>query len=218
MGKLRIYVADDHVLFRSTIAKVLEWSDSRYEVREAPDGKTLFRLFSEEIPDIAIVSLDMPVVDGFKTCAKIAKDFPEVRIIALSMHNSEEEHQRAIGLGAHAFISKYSEPEQLTQLILDLSTGRYVCHPLGKAKTDCSDQQCSMGQGDGRKIGLTQREFDIVNLLCREFTNKQIGYQLGLSQNTIRNHKVRIMNKATAKSTAGLVRMAYENLFFVYDG
>lgn len=217
MRKVRIYVADDHALFRSTIAKVLEWLDSRYEVREAPDGKTLFRLFSEEIPDIAIVGLDMRAMNGFKACAKIAKDFPEVRIIVLSMYNSSEEYKRAIGLGAHAFLSKHSKPKLLTQLIFDLSTGKYLCHHSGSEESESFEEQDVLEQQERRKIGLTQREFEIVKLLCRELTNKQIAYHLGLSQNTIRNHKVRIMHKAGAKSTPGLVRMAYENLFYVHD-
>lgn len=215
MEKIKIYVADDHALFRSTIAKVLEWSDSRYEVREARDGKALFRLFNEEIPDIAIVGLDMPVMNGFKACAKIAKDFPEVRIIALSMYNNSEEFKRAIGFGAHAFLSQYSEPEQLTRTIFDLIEGNQASQLTKKEESMYFGQQRPPVFQDRRKVGLTQREFDIVNLLCKELTNKQIGYFLNLSQNTVRNHKVRIMHKAGVKSTPGLVRMAYENLFFV---
>ncbi|HEX5167648.1 MAG TPA: response regulator transcription factor [Cyclobacteriaceae bacterium] len=216
MTGLRIYLADDHTMFRRSVSRVLKEFNYAYVIKEANNGKELLSLFDIEIPDVVILDLEMPVLNGFKTCDFIAREFPEVKIIVLSMYDSEDDIGRVMALGAHAFLSKDAEPEKLDEIIKKLTNEKAVRHDRS-----CPEMRNVIEISTGEKvqaktkIELTPRESAIVSLLCREFTNKEIGHQLGLSQNTIRNHKARIMSKAGVKNTPGLVRMAYENRFLV---
>jgi DNA-binding NarL/FixJ family response regulator len=206
-------------MFRRTVARVLRACNEGYQIREAQNGKELLCYVREDIPDIIILDLEMPIMNGFKVCEHVVKEFPEVKIIILSMYDSEEESNRAMHLGAHAFLSKNAEPELLEQTILNLTSDkRSALERCTNGMESNSHEQAGAEMVKPKmKIELSPREYAIVDLLCKEFTNKQIGYHLGLSLNTIRNHKVRIMHKAGVKSTPGLVRMAYEDRFVLDD-
>jgi two-component system response regulator DegU len=209
MGKLKIYVADDHALFRGALVKLLLGFRRTGHVKGAPNGKELLRLIRNEIPDVVIVDLEMPVLDGSKTCEKLAEEFPEIKIIVVSMHDSKMQISHLLQIGAHAFLSKNAEADELEAAIYSLADrGSY----RNKLMNDALRFRPPVSKGfKTLKIALSERENTIVRLLCNGITNKEISKALFLSENTIRNHKVRIMRKTGVKNTAELVKYAMQN-------
>jgi two-component system, NarL family, response regulator DegU len=212
MEKLKIYVADDHALYRNAIVSFLTKEFTQVSLAKgASNGRELLKMVAEDIPDVVILDLEMPVMDGTKACEQLVHNFPEVKIIIVSMHDSKLEIYYLLQMGAHAFLSKNAELEELRQAIHALSLkGIY----RNKIMQDALIYGIANGQNYvpiKRKLDFSKRELDIVQLLCREFTNQDISKELSLSVNTIRNHRVRIMRKAGVKSVSGLVMYAVQN-------
>src|SRR5262245_10909668 len=116
-NKLKIFIADDHTLFRKAVVNMLQTFDRVGEVKDAENGKELLTLMKYSAPDVAIVDLQMPVMDGVETCESILKKFPDVKVIVLTMHDSEKYILHMIEMGVHAFLLKNTEPEELERAI-----------------------------------------------------------------------------------------------------
>lgn len=206
MRNLKVYVADDHALYRKAVVKLLGGFSRIGEIKEAANGKELLNLVRNDIPDVAILDLEMPVLNGTRTCQKLSSEFPEVKIIVVSMHDSKIEIYHLLQIGAHAFLSKNSEVEEFESAIYStVDKGIYrneIMHEALRAYIPV-DEKLS--------IELSNREKEILRDICKGLTNKQIGEKLSLSEFTIRNHRVRIMRKVGVKNTVTLVRFAIKN-------
>lgn len=212
MSKINVYLADDHTLFRQSFARVIRESKRIGQIREAQNGKELLALMHVEIPDLVIVDIEMPVMGGIQACRKIAESYPEVKIIVLSMHEEKMTIGEALKLGAHAFLSKVAPIEEfeaaLEAVIANKPYSNVLMeealqydHLLGRSKDSIIQT----------KAEFSEREKVIIELICRQLTNRQISRELFLSEHTVRNHKVRIMKKARVKNVQGLVKFAVEN-------
>lgn len=207
MENLKIYVADDHTLFRRSFIKLLQGFDRIGEIKEASNGKQLFELVRQEIPDVVILDLEMPVWDGAKTCQKIASHYPEVKIIIVSMHDSKPYIKQLLDSGAHAFISKNAEAEEVEAAINSVvDEGVYKNKIMQEAMKYWATGKALIP----KKVTLTPQEQKVLKLLCQGHTNRQISLELKITENTTRNHKVKIMKKAGVKNTAELVKFAIQ--------
>lgn len=210
--KLRIYIADDHTLFRKAMVNLLSTFKRVSEVKDAENGKELLTLMKYDVPDVAIVDLQMPVMDGSETCQAIVQKYPDVKIIILTMHDSEKYILHMMEMGVHAFLLKNTEPDELERAIYavvekDFYHNDLVASALRKNFNDKKHTKNPLL----KSTELSDREKDIVRLLCQELTNKEIGDRLGLSERTVENHRYRILEKLSLKSTIGLVRYAYDS-------
>src|SRR5688572_31540172 len=115
MKKFKVYIADDHTLFRKAMVNLLRTFDRVSEVKDAENGKELLTLMKYQQPDVAIVDLQMPVMDGTETCETIIAKYPDVKVIVLTMHDSEKYILHMMEMGVHAFLLKNTEPEELEQ-------------------------------------------------------------------------------------------------------
>jgi two-component system, NarL family, response regulator DegU len=211
-NKLRIYIADDHTLFRKAMVNLLSTFKRVSEVKDAENGKELLTLMKYDIPDVAIVDLQMPVMDGSETCQAIIQKYPDVKLIILTMHDSEKYILHMMEMGVHAFLLKNTEPDELERAIYavvekDFYHNDLVASALRKNFNDKKHTRNPLL----KSTELSDREKDIVRLLCQELTNKEIGDRLGLSERTVENHRYRILEKLSLKSTIGLVRYAYDS-------
>jgi two-component system, NarL family, response regulator DegU len=211
-NKLRVYIADDHTLFRKAMVNLLQTFKRVSEVKDAENGKELLTLMKYDIPDVAIVDLQMPVMDGSETCQNIIQKYPDVKLIILTMHDSEKYILHMMEMGAHAFLLKNTEPDELERAIYavvekDFYHNDLVASVLRKNVNDKKHTKNPLLKSNE----LSDREKDIVGLLCQELTNKEIGDRLGLSERTVENHRYRILEKLNLKSTIGLVRYAYDS-------
>jgi two-component system, NarL family, response regulator DegU len=210
--KMKIYIADDHTLFRKAMAKMIHSFPNVGEVKDAENGQELLTLMKYHAPDLVIIDLQMPIMDGTETCEQIVQKYPDVKIIILTMHDSDKYILHLIELGAHAFLLKNTEPEELERAIdsimaKDFYHNDMVAAVLRKNVMNKSTRKRPVYNPSD----LSEREKEILILVCRELTNKEIGKIVSLSENTIRNHKVNIMEKLKVNNAVGLVKYAYES-------
>lgn len=211
-NKLRIYIADDHTLFRKAMVNLLQTFKRVSEVKDAENGKELLTLMKYDVPDVAIVDLQMPVMDGSETCQNIIQKYPDVKLIILTMHDSEKYILHMMEMGVHAFLLKNTEPDELERAIYAVVEKDFYHNDLvaSALRKNFNDKKYTKNPLL-KSTELSDREKDIVRLLCQELTNKEIGDRLGLSERTVENHRYRILEKLNLKSTIGLVRYAYES-------
>jgi two-component system, NarL family, response regulator DegU len=206
--KFKVYIADDHTLFRKAMVNLLQTFDGVSEVKDAENGKELLTLIKYEVPDVAIVDLQMPVMDGAETCENIIDKYPNVKIIILTMHDSDKYVLHMMEMGVHAFLLKNTEPDELEKALhsvveKDFYHNEWVVSIMRK---NVRSQRPNFSNDE-----LTDREKQIVQLVCRELSSKQIADKLSVSERTIENHRATIMKKLSVKNTIGLVHYAYQS-------
>jgi two-component system, NarL family, response regulator DegU len=209
--KLKVYIADDHTLFRKAMVNLIQSFDSVDSVKDAENGKELLTLMKYELPDVAIVDLQMPVMDGADTCENIVEKYPDVKIIILTMHDSERYILHMMEMGVHAFLLKNTEPDELEEAIHAVVEKDFYHNDLVASVLRKNVRDKKAGQRpDFSATELSDREIEIVKLVCQELTIKEIGNKLSISENTVRNHRVNIMEKIKVNNMVGLVKYAYE--------
>jgi DNA-binding NarL/FixJ family response regulator len=211
MKQLKVYIADDHTLFRKAMVNLLRSFERVVDVKDAENGKELLTLIKYEIPDVVIVDLQMPVMDGAETSSQIIQKYPDVKIIILTMHDSNKFILHMMELGVHAFLLKNTEPDELEKAIYAVYDKDFYHNELVASVLRKNVKERKQGQ---RPIfehsELTEREKEILLLICQELTMKEIGQRLFLSENTVRNHRVNIMEKVGVNNIVGLIKYAYE--------
>jgi DNA-binding NarL/FixJ family response regulator len=211
MKKYKVYIADDHTLFRKAMVNLLRSFHRVQEVKDAENGKELLTLIKYEQPDVAIVDLQMPVMDGAETCEQLIKKHPDVKIIILTMHDSNKYILHMMEMGVHAFLLKNTEPDELEKAIYAVIEKDFYHNDLVAAVLRKNVTERKSGQRPQFRLAeLTEREKEILVLICRELTIREIGQKLSLSENTVRNHRVNMMEKIGVNNTVGLVKFAYE--------
>jgi two-component system, NarL family, response regulator DegU len=210
--RLKVFIADDHTLFRKAMVNLIKGFEDVEEVKDAENGKELLTLMKYQQPDVAIVDLQMPVMDGTETCETIVAKYPDVKVIVLTMHDSEKYILHMMELGVHAFLLKNTEPEELEEAINAVIDKDFYHNDLVSAVLRKNVKEKKQGHRPSfNPIELSDREREILMLVCKEMTNKEIGIKLSLSEHTIRNHRTNIMEKVGVNNMVGLVKFAYDN-------
>ena len=209
---INVYIADDHTLFRKAMVNLLRTFSRVNEVKDAENGKELLELVKKEPPQVVVVDLQMPIMDGVEACEILVKKFPDVKVIMLTMHDSEKYILHMVELGVHAFLLKNTEPEELERAIYtvydkDFYHNDLVANVLRKSVRE----QLEARRPEFSRISLTDREKEILHLICKEMTIREIALHLNISENTVRNHRVNLMEKIGTDNAIGLVRFAYES-------
>jgi len=208
----KVYIADDHTLFRKAMVNLLKTFDKVAEVKDAENGKELLTLIKYDAPHVAIVDLQMPVMDGAETCENIINKYPDVKIIILTMHDSGKFILHMMDMGVHAFLLKNTEPDELEKAIYAVAEKDFYHNDIvASALRKNVKEKRRKPKPLFEPAELTDREKEILVLICKELTMKEIGQQLFLSENTVRNHRVNIMEKVSVNNIVGLVKYAYES-------
>lgn len=211
MRPLKVYIADDHTLFRKAMVNLLRSFERIVEVKDAENGKELLALIKNEVPDVVLVDLQMPVMDGSEASNQIIQRFPDVKIIVLTMHDSNKFILHMMDMGVHAFLLKNTEPDELELAIYAVADKDFYHNELVATVLRKNVKDRQPGQRPNfEHADLTDREREILQLICQELTMKEIGQRLYLSENTVRNHRVNIMDKVGVNNIVGLVKYAYE--------
>lgn len=203
----KVYIVDDHTLFRKAMVNLLKTFSRISEVKDAESGKELLSLIKSDPPDLAIVDLQMPIMDGAEVCEHILHKYPDVKIIVLTMHDSDRYVLHMMEMGVHAFLLKNTEPDELENAILsviekDFYHNEWVVSIMRK---NVKAKRPNFANDE-----LTDREKQIVQLVCQELSSKQIADRLSVSERTIENHRAAVMKKLGVKNTIGLVHYAYQ--------
>lgn len=181
-------------------------------VKDAQNGRELTNLVKLDPPDVVIVDLQMPVMGGVETCEWLLPKYPSVKVIILTMHDSEKYILHMMELGVHAFLLKNVEPDELERAIYCVMENDFYHNDLVASilRKNVMEKRSSQ-RPVFRTVELSDREKEILMLICRELTIREIGSKLSLSENTVRNHRVNIMEKTGVKNVVGLVKYAYES-------
>ena len=209
MKKLRILIADDHGIVRTGLKLQLERNDQFEVVGEAADGREAVRLAEELVPDIVIMDIAMPSLNGIQAAAQIIKTLPQTGIIMLSMHSDETYITRTLAAGARGYLLKDNAEVDLYRAVQVVAQGKPFFSPA-IANTLLEDYMCQMqqrGLQDSYDL-LTDREKEILQLLAEGRSNKDVAVLLNLSTNTVETHRTRIMQKLDLHSAAEIVLYA----------
>lgn len=201
---IRILIADDHGLIRAGLRALLKDVPDITVVGEAADGLSLLKLAVELKPDIILLDISMPRLSGIEATQKLRELVPQTRVLALTVHEDEGMLRKVIRAGAHGFIIKRAVESDLLQAIELVSQGYIYVHPAmtGALVHDLSPHQ---KPPDHTHEALTPRETDVLLLLARGYTNRQIAQELNLSARTIEGYRASLVNKLGLKSRVELI-------------
>jgi DNA-binding NarL/FixJ family response regulator len=211
MEPYRIVLADEHVLFRQGVKKIISDIPGMQVVGEANDGLEAIALIKEMLPDLAVLDISMPCLSGIEAAREVKKFLPNIKILILTMHKNKEYLYHAIAAGAQGYLLKEDSDEELFAAIETIRKGAiYVTKSLS---VFVSSGISSLLLGEERTIpgSLTLREREIVKLIAEGKTNSEIATVLYISTRTVETHRANIMNKLALKNTAELVRYAVQN-------
>ena len=206
MQKLKVLIVDDHPVVRKGLQTCLARQDRIKVVGEASDGDEALRKARELSPDIVLMDISMPGMNGLAVTELLRKEVPKVKVLVLSMHNNREYIFRIIQAGAHGYVSKGAAPEELVRAIESVCEGEPFFSPeVARAALS----QFVSGAGKKEPFAqLTQREREVLALIADGQSNKEIANQLGIGVRTIETHRERIMRKLGIHTIAGLTRFA----------
>ena len=209
-NQISIVIADDHSFFREGLAKVLNMTGMVQIIGEASNGQELVELAERLDPDLLIVDIGMPILNGIDAVKQIRELGIRARVIALSMHSEDAIMIRMLEAGAMGYLDKNTTKEELFAAIDSVVVHNRVYFPASTNLHMLDLLSTSTYKPyPENSLTFTDRELEVIQLVCREFSNKEIADQLHLSQRTIESHRVRIMERMNVKSVAGLVAYAY---------
>ncbi len=199
----RVLLADDHVIFRQGLRGLLERAGFDI-VGEAGDGREAVRLTQEHSPDVAILDLAMPLLDGSDAAREIARASPETRTILLTMHSEEPYIVKALQAGIRGYVLKTQSATELVGAIREVVQGGIYLSP----DVSSAIAHAYQNKSDALFSNLTARERQVLQLVAEGKTTKEVAQLLGISVKTADSHRTRIMTKLGIHDTAGLVRYA----------
>ena len=211
INKISIIIADDHRVFIDGIKALLRDFPDIDVIGEAGNGQELYELAKERRPELVLTDIQMPVKDGIGATREIHKDFPEIKVIALSMMNESIYIKKMLEAGASGYILKTVNKEELVETIRKVATGGKYFSPEVTAQL-MNNFTGKSSQNNPADI-LTRREKEILSLIAKGFTDKEIAEQVFLSPLTITTHRKNILSKLGLKNKVELTRFAMENNF-----
>ena len=207
VSKISVYLADDHTLFRKGLIRLIQSFKRVSVIKEASNGKELIKLVQTSPPDVILVDLHMPVMGGGEVCQWCEENYPDVKVIILTMEDAEEYVQQLISYGAHAYLSKSAPPDEVEKAISSVVDNDFYHNELVMSALRNFTRTATKIKKNAPQF--TEGDIKIVKLICEEKTMREIAAFLNLSENTVQNHRVSIMEKMGVKNTAGLVKYAF---------
>jgi DNA-binding NarL/FixJ family response regulator len=207
--KLNIIIVDDHEFFRNGLKMVINRLKYAKVVGEASNGREFLDLLSQKEPDIVLIDIQMPVMNGIEATRRALEEFPDLKIVALTMFDDEEYVQSMIDAGAKGFLLKNITKEVLDQALQAIHSGNnYYSPELWEFFTR---KVASEPRQDEEDVQLTRREKEILALICDGLSNKEIADRLSISERTVIGHKSNLLSKTNTKSSVGLLSYAIKN-------
>ncbi len=208
---IHLIIVDDHKLFREGLFFLLENSGLPITIREASGASEMFALIANQKPDIVFMDIEMAEMNGIDATKILLNQYPEIRVLGLSMYCDEYYYSEMINAGAVGFLMKNSSFEQVKHAIMEVMEGNNYFSPeiLNQLVSNLRHNQSIIGNAE-----LTSRELEVLVLICEGLSNYQIADRLFLSKRTIDKHRENILLKTNSKNTAELVVYAIRNRIF----
>ena len=206
--KKRVLIVDDHAILRDGLRSLFETKLGYSVVAEAEDGKNAVRLAQEHLPDLVMMDLNMPGMNGIEAARAIVRDRPGVKLIALTMHHDKRYAIEMFQAGAMGYLLKDASFEEVAEAVrVVMNNQRYISPAIGAdALKECLDRLAGNQPADAPS--LTPKEREVLQLLAEGKTNKEIADYLNVSIKTVDNHRQRIMEKLNLHTVAELTKYA----------
>ena len=209
---IKVAIADDHKIFRDGIKMALSGKEYLKIIWEAEDGKDLIHKMKIKLPDVLLMDIRMPEMDGINAISLLRKEYEEVRIIVLTMYDDQEMIARMMEMGANAYLTKTTDPEEIYNAILTcMNDDFYFNDLLNKAVLMKLQQKKSTRQFYPNPVKFTEKEINILKLIALDKTTEEISKEVYLSPRTIETIRQNMKTKVGAKTIAGLVMYGMRN-------
>jgi DNA-binding NarL/FixJ family response regulator len=209
MEKIKIILVDDHQMFREGLRFVLAQVEGFDIIGSASNGQEYMKLLEKQIPDLVLMDIGMPVMDGIEATEKTTELHPSINVIALSMFSDQEYYHKMVAAGVKGFLIKEAGVDELEKAIKSVMQGnayfsqellRNIIVNISNVKINAYDP-----------MQLTKREEEVLRMICKGHTTKEISDLLFISQKTVEGHKTNLLSKTNSKNTINLMLYAFKN-------
>jgi DNA-binding NarL/FixJ family response regulator len=212
MDLIKVGIADDHKIFRKGIILSLRQYTNISFILEADNGEELIQKLPLDMPDVVLLDLRMPGKDGIETTKEISKKYPNVKILIVTMYEDERFVSHLMENGANGYLLKNSEPSEIKKAIVEVMVrGYYLNNFVNRVLLKKSITRNKTIPSLNSEFVLSDKEKEVIQLLCREYTAAEIAVKMEISPRTVESIKDRLMERFGTKNTAGLVFFAVKN-------
>jgi len=207
MDIVKIAIVDDHIIFRKGLRTILDEINNVKVIAEASNGFEFFDILKNNDIDVVLMDIKMPIMDGIEATKKATIKYPNLKIIALTMHEEIGYFNKMIDAGAEGFLLKKTTKDELEKAIINVMEGdNYFSEEFisnVNRKNKFNQKECP--------VVLSEREVEVLEFICKGFSNIEISKKLGISQRTVDGHRGRLFDKTGAKNAPNLVMYAIQH-------
>ncbi len=216
MRKIKLALCDDHTLFRVGMASILGQIHDFELILEAGNGQELIDRIPRKTPDLVLLDLQMPVMDGTTTADYLRENHPLIKIIVVTMHDEDRMVLHLLEKGVSGYLLKDAEADEVEKAIRKVMDegvylNEFVSRAMHRRMTNKKDVDKPVGSFFNSKIILSPREKEVLILICEGLSTNEISEKIFLSPRTVEGHRLRILEKTGTKNTAGMVAYAFKN-------
>lgn len=212
MNKIKIAIADDYKIFREGLKVGLSADDCLEVIMEADNGEDLLKGLESNTPDVIIMDLKMPIMDGMEATKEVRKKFPSIKVLVVSMYEDDKFIIHLMENGANGYLLKNAEPDEIRRSIYSVHENGYYFNDLvNKALLKKLVLKNNLKPSFNQNIDLTEREQEVLKMICEEKTAAEIAKEIFLSPRSVEGIRQRLIEKIGVRNTAGLVMFAVKN-------
>ncbi len=212
MSKIKIAIADDYKIYRDGLKVGLSADDNLEIIAEADNGEDLMKVLETNAPDVILMDLKMPIMDGMEATKQVRKKYPSIKVLVITMYEDDKFIIHLMENGANGYLLKNAEPDEIIKSIYAVyENGYYFNDVVNKALLKKLVLKNNLKPSFNQNIDLTEREQEVLKMICDEKTAAEIAKEIFLSPRSVEGIRQRLIEKIGVRNTAGLVMFAVKN-------